>query len=469
MYKRALFVIAVVAACGDDGPARHLDGGTTSIDSPMAPMPDASFGPVAITIKLNGAAQPNIVVHFQNADSSLVATEMTDGTGTATHAMAPGGYVTAVDAYAAASGIRQVYTYQGVKPGDHLQLALKTPGNIRMNFTLPVQSGTEITKYVFNSTCSPAELTLNSTGSGFQPSGQVLFKASCATTDILVVAYNANNDAVGSFFVPDVAITANGQLNFQNKTYAPTTSRTYTYNTATGLTQIEIAEHLGTAKGTVGTIYHSTTGVPNTATLLLPTFTNAIGLTQATTTSISESQHEFLDWGPLSTSPLTTDVGARKLVDVSSPSYDNATHTLSWTEGTGVVPDADFTGIAINRTDASNNSFIVEWRMVAPHSGASSKYPTLPAGAMDYNADADDIVDPFVLALIKSPTAGYDALRANGFLLDDMVDLGNYFDLATTAGVTTGSAAIVIWVEPLSLQRRVSEERVDVLRHRTRR
>ena len=467
MHKRALFVFALLAACGDDDPARHLDGGVT-IDSPEA-LIDAPTAPVTLTIKRNGVAQSNIVVHFQNADSTLVATEMTDGSGTASHVMAPGGYVSAIDPYVVAAGLptSQVYTFAGVKPGDHLQLGNRTSGNISMTVTLPVQSGSEITKYVMDSACSPFHTAYNSSGSGSSPVFSLPFHSTCTNTDVLVAGLNDSDDVVAFFFVPDVTVTANGALNYSSKTYSTPTSRSYTYNTATGLTPVELTQFIGSAKGAVMRIFHSTTGTPNTATVPLPNFTNAIGLTEATTRSIAESQHEILDWGPLVTTPLTSDVGARKLVDVSAPSFDAATHTLSWTEGTGVAPDGDYVGIFVNRTLPSNNNFGVEWRMVAPHTGASAKFPTLPVGPVDYNADDDDIVDPIVLLLAKLPPAGYDAMRANGFDFDGILDEGNYFDIVTTTGASSGSAALVMWVEPGTFV--APMKRVDVLRHRTRR
>jgi hypothetical protein len=465
MYKRALFVIALVAACGDDDPARHLDGGPM-IDSPPSVI-DAPLEPVTVTIKLNGAAQPNIVVHFQNADSTLVATEMTDGSGTASHVMAAGGYVTAIDPFVIAAAVptTRVYTFAGVKPGDHLQLSEANAATFSMNITLPVQGDPAIVKYVVGNSCSRDPKTFFSTGSGFQPTGAITFKASCTTADILAVSFDNNNNAVGFIYVPDVTVTANGTLAYANKSYATPTSRTYTYNTANGLSPVTISQSIASANGLVLKITHSTTGTPNTATVPLPTFANAVGLTQSYFASIAQSGHILLDWAPLATTPFTTDIGARKLVDVSDPTYDYATHTLSWTEGAGVAPDANHVGIFVNRTAASNNNFGVDWQMVAAHTGASSKFPTLPVGTTDYNADADDVVDPTYLTLVKVPPAGYDGIRANGFMLAGMVDNEDFSGFTNTA--STGSAAVVLWVEQLAVAR--TTERASVLRHRRQR
>ena len=462
MYKRALFVIALLAACGDDDPARHLDGGVT-IDS-ATPMIDAPWEPVMLTITVNGTPQPNIVVHFQNADSSLVATEMTNSTGTASHVMAPGGYVTAIDPYVAPNTYSRLYTFAGVKPGDHLQLSHKTnAANINMTITLPVQADPAITRYVVRSSCTTTASIFASSGSGFQPTGSVEFKANCASADILAASFNSANDVVGYFIVPDQAITANGTLNYASKSYTPPTSRTYTFNNTTALTTLETTEFVFTAKGPV---YVAPTQNGNTATLTLPAFNGATGLTHASGYSLATGAlHDFFDWGPLATTPFTADIGARKLVDVTDPVFDNATNTLSWTEGAGVAPDADYIDIDVQRTVASNSNFNIDWQMIAPHTGASAKFPTLPAGTRDYTPDADDTVNPVYLVLIKAPPVGYDGIRANGLAFETIVDTGVYNDLASA---TPGSLALVTWQEPLALHRPTSE-RPNVLRHRSRR
>lgn len=462
MYKRALFVIAVAAACGDDDPARHLDSGVT-IDSSVATI-DAPWTPVTLTVKVNGVGQPNIVVHFQNADSSLVATEMTDATGTASHLMAPGGYVTAIDPYIlpAALPVTKIFTFAGVKPGDHLQLSKRPTGTVSMTVSLPLQSDSAITRYTLKSSCYPYETSFNSSGSGSQPTGSVMFTTGCSTADILVTAFNSGSDIVGYFVVPGETVAANGTLNYTAKSYATPTSRTFTYTNTSTVSPIQVVDHIFSSRGEVALLTRDTTG--NTATMTLPGFTGAVELTQSGAYStLTNARHDLFDWGPVSSTEFTTDFGARKLPDVTDPLFDNATHILAWTEGTGASPDTDYIDVFVNRTATSNN-FGIDWQMVAPHTGANAAFPVLPVGAVDYNADPDDIVDTVNLGLLKVP-GGYDALRANGFNLETVVDLGMYGDLVTP---TPGSAALVTWQEPLALHQPTTY-RVGVLRHRTRR
>jgi hypothetical protein len=85
----------LLAACGDDDPVRHLDGGV--IDSSMIDAPMNQ--PVTLTVTSDGAPQVGVKVYFQGADSSVISNAMTDASGVASALMPGGGFVTAVDPY----------------------------------------------------------------------------------------------------------------------------------------------------------------------------------------------------------------------------------------------------------------------------------------------------------------------------------------------------------------------------------
>jgi hypothetical protein len=99
-----------------------------------------------------------------------------------------------------------------------------------LTVTLPVQPDTQTTKYVINSPCSPYPLELNSSGSGFQPTGQIAFASTCATTDIVAAKLDTNGAIVGYFLVAGQAITSNGALDYTAKSFTTATNRTYTFN-----------------------------------------------------------------------------------------------------------------------------------------------------------------------------------------------------------------------------------------------
>src|SRR4051812_646376 len=97
-------VVLLVAACGDDGGVRHLDGGPT-IDSPMM-MIDAPVvpQPVTVTVTSGGTPQADVKVYFLANDSSVISNTLTDSAGVASAVMPNGGTVTAVDPYPAPAG-----------------------------------------------------------------------------------------------------------------------------------------------------------------------------------------------------------------------------------------------------------------------------------------------------------------------------------------------------------------------------
>ncbi len=461
--RAVLLAVLTLAACDDDNPARHLDGGT--VDSPTAMIDAPSTpNPVTLTVTFNGIPQAGIVVHFQNADSTLVATEMTDSIGVASHVMAAGGYVTAVDPFVTAAGLgtsSQLRTFAGVKPGDHLKLTagFNAPSTIDMTVTLPVQADTQTVRYLVTSTCSPSPRGFTSSGSGSQPSGAMSFDAACTTADILAVKYDVNSGVVGYIFVADQAITANGTLDYSSKSYATPTPRTYTFNNKPQtMASINIEQHLGNSPGELANLTGSTTGMPDATTIGIPTLPNSVGVLQAGARN-GMSYHSLLDWGPVATTPYTTDMGARKLVDISNAGYDVATHSITWTEGSGAVPQLDFVELFATRS-TTTMTFGLDWRVVAPHVAGSLMLPVVPVGAVDYNIDADDNVDINILSFMKLP-GGYDAIRANGFTLEDIVAFSQVWPLLATG---SGSAEVVMYapIQPEFTAR-------TTLRHRARR
>jgi len=85
---------------GDDGGVNQL------ADAPVFDAPDVdaqTSGVVTLTITSGTAGVADVKVYFQNADSSVVAVAMTDANGVASATMEAGGYVTAIDPFAAVS------------------------------------------------------------------------------------------------------------------------------------------------------------------------------------------------------------------------------------------------------------------------------------------------------------------------------------------------------------------------------
>ena len=128
--RKLVCLLMVVGACDEDDPVRHLDGGMadslTMVDAPTTPQP------VTLTVKSAGAPQANVRVYFVNPDSSLISNTVTDSTGVASALMPNGGYVSAVSPFSAPlpTGLpvqnESLYTWAGVKPGDHLTLTVRS-------------------------------------------------------------------------------------------------------------------------------------------------------------------------------------------------------------------------------------------------------------------------------------------------------------------------------------------------------
>lgn len=453
-----LIALLGVSACDKDNPVRHLDGGVT-IDAPTI---DAPAQPVALTITRNGAPRQGVVVHFQNADSSLVGTEMTDATGRASRVMNAGGYVTAVDPFAVQAGqaISTLRTFASVKPGDQLKLASDDPPSVTMTVTLPVQANPGTIRYVVDSTCGGRSGVM-SNGSGFQPIILMSFRPGCTTADISAVSLNGSAVA-GYFIVNGETITANGTLDYSMKSYTTPTPRTYTVNNVPNdINTIVLSQHILNANGALVTLSQDTTGGAPTSTAMIgvPSVTNGVSVI-VQNASAGTSDYFLYDWAPLATSGFVTDFGARRLVSLSEPTYDVATHTALWTEGSGTAPDLAYLGVFGTRT-TTPNSFGVDWQLIGPHAAGIRAFPALPITNIDYNFDADDVVEVTDLVLAKSP-GGYDAIRANAFLLDVVVHQGEVADLAMTA---TGMLSHVQYLQPQTL----AVPPTTTLRHRIRR
>jgi hypothetical protein len=411
MRKLAVLSLLAVAACGDDDPVRHLDGGMT--DSPM-PMIDAPVipQPVTLTITRDGLPQEGIVVYFQNSDSTLVASGMTDATGSVSQVMNAGGYVTAMDPYAAPSGLPpayDVFTFAGVKPGDHLRLSDDNTF-LSMTVTLPVETDPAISYYRVHSPCG--ETNVSGAGSGNTPSGPVYMNGCGTTTDIIVAAYDGNGAVLSYFFVPGQAVSDNGTLDFSAKTFVTGTSRTYTFTNVPNGNSIDISDHLFSTKGELLEVTGSVSGDPATGSLSVPTFTNAVSAVEGKLFD-GMTMHGSFDWGPFAATYSIADYTARLLVGfTSAPSFDTTTHTIGWTESSGGAPDFVFAEADAYR-QVDNRE--IHWQITAPYLAGSVAYPVVPAGSYDVNFTANDSVNVQLLGVAKIP-GGYDAVRANVFL-----------------------------------------------------
>jgi hypothetical protein len=459
VMRKAVLVVALFAACGDDG-VRHTPDATVH-DGPViddAPIDSAGM-PVAITTMVGGQAAGGIHVYFQNADSSVVLATVTDASGNASAVMQPGGYVTAITSYSPpAVGLtgELLSTFVGVKPGDHLVLAM--PGSdIPINFTVtvPTDQNANVAFYDVDTPCGSTQIT--SPGSAATPSGTIYLTDCGATTDFLVVALDSSGNALDYIFTQNVAVADQQPLDLTANTYTAATTRTNNYENAGNLslsfqdTLLDVSAPMYSYGGFIGAAAVSRS-------YAMPAFTGANDL-MVTQYTASQDYVYFVDWGPY-TATFTTDVAPRMLPDfTSNPSFDPATHTLSFTEGTtGATPDFVYGSIGAFR---STDSHSWTWRIVAPHA-TSLVYPTLPTDVYDYNITAnDDPRNPD--AMIGKVPGGYDAVRP--YLLSQYsAPQPSQFAMGTV-----GSATVEQWAAlARGTQRKAVPDRHPVLSHRRR-
>lgn len=399
---RSLAFLGAVAACGDDGPAKKMDAGTgddsQEIDAPVV------TGNVKITITSGTTPMVGVRVHFQNANSTLVASVDTDANGVASTTMASGGYVTAVDPWANAPGgiIAHLITYAGVQAGDEILLKDDVGGQVDLvDFTTPADSTAGVTGYLVSTVCD------NNTDTGTTITLGLYYKCR-PTAEVIVASTDANGDIV-NFAYATAVNTSGTTVDLSGQTLAAATSKTFTYNNvpASGA-GVDLIHQLFNTNGAIIERSLSDLGTTVTFTPKLTPFTGALESSFAIT-GAPEGFHGIIDWAAFSANAYTVDVGARLLREATTgASFGLASHEVTWTEGsTGVVPD--FTQVTTQTTRASNGLSLT-WDMVAPYTMGTVKYPTVPVETVDYNSQSGDTVVIDTLTLVKAP-GGYDSVR----------------------------------------------------------
>ncbi|MDB4959689.1 MAG: hypothetical protein JWO36_7258 [Myxococcales bacterium] len=409
---RSLLIVCVslAAACGGD-PVRHTPDAPPG--SPDAYVDAVASHLVSIAVTLGGVGAPGITVHFQNADSTVVSSTVTDAQGTASAMMADGGYVTASEPIAP----NELYTWAGVKGGDHLQL--DRPERPPSMFTLTFNADSNdvsVSYYIFHSNCSRAIRVI--------PSGSTISLSSCGPTiDVLVEAVDGAGNTLSAFFHPDVPVT-------DGATVALTDTLTLVTNTTLNFTNVAdvmggslyVRGQLASPKGVVHAFPPKSltqTAGAATATVPLPTFTGALQIIETDTMVTQNGDQHVIDWKPQAAT-YNLDVEAALLQSYDSfPQFDPTTHSFTWTL-TGTTTQGDFViGSANILRELAGRSWY--WTIAAPATGTTLALPVIPAGTFDFNPAATDIGSLNQLITAKIP-GGYDAARARVLSVDSPAD-----------------------------------------------
>ena len=435
---RSLWVVAlglVVAGCGDDSNRRIADAPQAS-DGRQIDAPPAST-PVTVTVTDNLGPHAMLAAYFQNVDSSVVSNTLTDTAGSASAVMVAGGYVTVVvpqPQLAVVSGMSlrySLFTWAGVKPGDHLVLDQSyLAGQAKtVQFTLPIDLQHFSANYHIASNCGSADTT---TAAGSAQSTVVLSASftNCPndTADVIVYATNSNNTIVSSFSVLAQPIVDQGMVDYTAEAYGAPTSRSFELDNNDAPTQpIYATEHIATARGQLYTnqitLALEATAIGTQTLPALPTGSfEPVELDQ----HVDVTARTLYEFG--TTGNYTRDWSAVRIPDFDSsttPSLDTASHAVTWvnTAATSVAPDVSAAVVYANRTVDATTSISFTWFIAGPATTPSLIYPTVPTDVEDFNIKPSDSHGIAGLQQLAMP-GGYDALRA-------MIFGGAYPTLAT--------------------------------------
>jgi hypothetical protein len=400
---RTLAGIAILAAaCGNDNVHHLADSGTDAPPDVAADGP--SEGTVTLTIIADGSVS-GVPVHFQNADSSLVATVPTDASGVASASMAAGGFVTAVSPF---NG-DELFTFAGVKPGDQLHLDLPNPPPT-VSITVDAPIDPAATNTLLFTTCGNATLQ-TAAGSGGGPVGVTLSSCS-ANVDMVVESFDGNFAPLQALFQPDVAVSDGAAITLTASYQAlATTNLTLAgFGASTGAF---VQQGIATAHGLVYPPFQSGTSIAlangtGSGSVVVPDVTGGLGVETIDLDSEAFSARHAVVWGPYS--PVFAVAGTIMLAAyTSAPAWDPAANAVTYTIDAGTTPDFEQTTLQIS---APTNGWT--WHMVAPHATALT-FPHIPVtNGTDFNPAATDFVDVSELTAAKVP-GGYDAARALAF------------------------------------------------------
>ena len=416
MKLAALVVcLASIAACGDDGGARKLpDAPPSDGELPDAPDP---LAPARITITRAGAPVEGAAVYFQNADSTLVAKVLTDADGVAEATVMPGAFVTTVNPFlntAPPSGARtdEIRTFGGVQPGDQLKLN-ETMRDAFAFVNVTVDENPLGIEYRMFSTCidvrDPFFLSTGSgSGSAGRPTGTASFLNCGATTDLVVESHDGSGVPNGFLYKQNVAVVDGGAIDLTGPYQAmPAQTLTLT-NVPASVGSFALRFSLAAANGPVWAVSNDAGVTSGTSTWSFqrPVLAGATAIVESTPLSGSQfGPQTVVDWKPIADAQTYSYADALLRPFTAAPTYDVATHAMTWTEGSGAAPD-----FVVGAVQATRNAgpLVWSWRLIGPATGPTLVYPTLPPEIAQYNFLATDNVSISDLATAKVP-GGYSA------------------------------------------------------------
>lgn len=432
--QRSVWLVVVGALftvnCGEGGDRRITDAPVHGVDDAPTDAPPAP-APVTVTVTDNSGPRVDLPAYFQNRDSSVVSSTLTDGSGTASAVMAAGGYVTVVlpylpPAFGGTTLQYQLYTWAGVKPGDHLVIDNRYPHGLPSNvtFTLPIDSQHIFSNYYIASTCGYG----SSNGAAGSAQSTIVVTASfsnCAndTADLVVYATDSSGTLVSSFSVIAQAIVDQSAVDYTAKAYgAPLPRDLELDNNDPPSSAITATDHLATPRGEVYsngvTLALAATATGQQLLPALPTgasetlqFRQSVGLTERTFYEFGTTGAYVRDWATVRIPDFDTAV---------TPDLDTGTHAVTWANAaaTGITPDFSLAAVRSGRALTVTSYLSYTWFIAGPATTPTLIFPELPADVQDFNVKATDNHSFVGLAQASAP-GGYDTFRAKVFQAAD--------------------------------------------------
>jgi hypothetical protein len=402
--------LLVLTACGEVSStivdAASIDGQTTDGGTDLDA---ASATAVQLTVRTaNGPVRAGVPVYFQNADSTVVAMHLTGVDGIASQVMAPGGSVTALIEGSIVGNIDSVHTYSGVKPGDHLQLAVNPPFiGIAVDVTFP--SLNSYTHYRVDTGCGGTEQFLTSTPTSTVTLPVNLFACGVAT-DFVITTDNGDGGPQSMLVASNVAV-ADGTAVTLTGAYAAAVNTTVSVDgLSTSAGAFELGQAWVSPRGQFFQASGTVDALGGAATASLTTPTTAVG--QGVVISTAR-----VPFGGIS-GPVIAEVGVSGDHAIhaagltlhpfaTTPQFDQTSHAISWTEdATGATPDLSYINLQVSRS-ATETQWT--WEMVAAHQ-TTMTLPVVPTDVADINVASNDFVILNGVATATGP-GGYDAMR----------------------------------------------------------
>nr|HEX4317823.1 hypothetical protein [Kofleriaceae bacterium] len=440
--RKILVAALAVLGCGNDN-VHHLDdGGADAAQTVDAPAVDAAPTPGVVTVTVTLAGDPSAgnTVYFQNADSSLVAEVMTDGSGVASATMAPGGFVTVVEPLPPVSLVpdgQTLSTFSDVKPGDQLRddvFSISTINDVdTFAITVPTDPNPAAVTYTLDTTCGQGDaditppVTLRRAAAPHaaianNPPVQVTLASCNGRADMVVFTEDAKEQLLDAFFIPNIAISDGSAVTLTG-TYAPFASTPVAFTDVPaefvdGDVELQVTGPHGSVDGFgFGTSFDFDGGSGSGAISLPSGFTGATAVTldQVFPSGNLIDEQVQATFGAIPAS-ITSDVGAFRLRSwVTFPQVDPAAEAVEWAVAKdGKTPDYVLARVRADRSDpAHETEDSWTWSIAAPGtSDGHLSYPVLPTDVFDFNFhDTDDQL--FVEELVGVQSAGgYDAARA---------------------------------------------------------